>query len=151
METHSGWCDQHLSCVTACRSLSGLSAAPEPDMWYTLSGVDVLSSIFHVLIELVINSKWDQKEVRKFVPVQGCKERGGKKERVVESGDCRVEQESCCWVRSARMEGPRLRPLWRGHWFRVPGCYRGVWRPREIEELRHISCWTHRFAIDVRT
>lgn len=34
------------------------------------------------------------------------KERGKKRVRVVESGDCRVEQESCCWVMSARMEGP---------------------------------------------
>lgn len=45
----------------------------------------------------------------------------------------------------------RLRPLWRGYRFRAPGSCRGVWRPREIEELRHISHWTHQFAIDVRT
>ena len=31
---------------------------------------------------------------------------GGGRERVVESGDCRVEQERCCRVMSARMEGP---------------------------------------------
>lgn len=66
-----------------------------------------------------------QKEVRKFVPVKDAKKRErGKRESCAEWG-CRVEQRSCCWVRSAEWRDVRLRPLWGGYWFRAPGSCRG--------------------------